>query len=373
MEMTIYIILVVFSILVGLLLRVYKQNSKNRKKYSVIMALFVGAVIGFRALTIGTDTIVYYNLFYRLENAAFNWGDFAETQLFYILIKVFQSIGLSYNSLKIATGFIFSISIAYVMHKLSDNLIISWMVFICSGLLMLSMNISRQCLSIGIVLVAFVKFKEKKFRLAVILFIIAVLLHNVTLFALVFWPISKIKLNYKSIAAGVALAFMGKLLFNPAIYFFVRLFPAYSRYLDPTWALSIFHRGSNSFSSFFGFNLKMISILFILILSMFVSSQKVLSDEKSKHITEMSPIIALYIMSAMAFGDSAQFIRIVLPIQFLFVVYSANVIQALPGKGLKPLFATGFVLMLNVRFVLSLMIDNVGKQEFVPYSFFWMN
>ena len=183
----------------------------SEKTYMIICSLALIFVMGLRSQESGSmDTTMYSRMF----DTAQKYGElrnFLESKEVFDVPFLFSEIGF-YSCMWAAAQFLPSmqwvifITSAFVVFatakfisRHSDDPMVSWLVFICLGLMTFSMNGMRQALAMSICLLAYRFVEEKKlFRFLIIVFI-AILFHkSAIIFALVYL-MRNMKLDFKSI------------------------------------------------------------------------------------------------------------------------------------------------------------------------------
>ena len=181
-------------ILTALILVVFGNivKSKKEKSFIFIVCLWMALIIGLRDYTIGTDTYTYSIIYRVMGNTSLSsyiadngYGEL----LFFILNNIMYSLSLPFQFLLI----IEAILIMWPVYKFTtEHSKIPWfslMLFLGLGSMQQAMNVSRQYIAIGLILIAAIyAFNEqkKKFLLFVIL---AFMFHSSALIAIFIYPI----------------------------------------------------------------------------------------------------------------------------------------------------------------------------------------
>ncbi|MDM8260097.1 EpsG family protein [Limosilactobacillus vaginalis] len=184
-----------FSSLISKFLKPY--NLKKIFLNVTLVILFVFSA--FRALSVGTDTITYFNIFEwmnGLEMPVSEMAKEAHIEYGYIFInKVISSFGGNFRVVMILVSFITLLGIGRYILYFSSNYLTSLIIFIGFTYYFLSFNISRQFLAISIDLfsLSFLLKKEKWKSLTFIL--IAGLIHNSGFLFIVLWLLSQVNIS----------------------------------------------------------------------------------------------------------------------------------------------------------------------------------
>lgn len=206
----------------------------------VVIALVMTLVAGFRGLTVGTDTLLYSNMYYRIAGCSDLSDAFPISTItapvYVSYAWVLGRIGFSHQALLLFNALITNIGIAYFIKRSSNRPLISILVYVCLGMFFQSLNGMRQYVAVALALNAYLDFclyGVRKIR-AWILIVLALGIHAT---ALMIFPcviaalyIRNGRHNRKSllIVLSVAAFFSSALVVLSDV--FMRLFPIYSMY-----------------------------------------------------------------------------------------------------------------------------------------------
>lgn len=179
--MTIYIVLAIILSVFSLL--------KDRKWILFLSALLLLIVGGFRAESVGTDTLNYKNLFDWYGDALFN--SLHATEPGYVLLQLFVvRNGLTYNALIFIVQFVSIFLLTLYAKKISHR---PQYVLLCYVLLyyyLYSLNTTRQYLAAPCLLLSFYELDKGSIKKFVLLVVSAMMFHTsafVGFFALLFY------------------------------------------------------------------------------------------------------------------------------------------------------------------------------------------
>lgn len=216
------------------------------KKYFLFCAFFaIALIVGLRGVSTGEDTHHYLEVFDLVSKASWKtvltsiggfqisiWGERVE-YLFALLnkiISIFTNDGqIMLLIVSLLTMHLFA---RFIYRNISDHVFMSTFVFLCNGLFMASFNGIREMLAIAIIINAYDYIKNKHYRTATIIAIIAFFVHMSSIVMIPFFVVfTKVK-NYKKGIRYMTLICMLLLVAIPVIpQLVIYLFPKYSAYI----------------------------------------------------------------------------------------------------------------------------------------------
>jgi len=175
----------------------FKVLSLNTTAYLFFSSTIVGLFEGLRGLQVGTDTHFYFLTMHYSRVIPFktiltsfprmaideHWG-LVETG--YILYNKILSLFFSSDrAVLIITSLLICWGFAHFIKDSCDNVYIGMFFFICGGMYFYSFNVMRQYLAMSICLNCYTLLKKKKYFRSVILFLIAMTIHQSSLVFLI--------------------------------------------------------------------------------------------------------------------------------------------------------------------------------------------
>lgn len=223
------------SLIMGILIPDINENTNRKKTYLLIIFGAMFFYSAFRGSNVGIDTYNYKMSFYEIKNYGL-WQSFSYLRLEkgYILLNYILSC-FSNNAqiVLIITSLFISYSFAQCIYKYSENIVLStflYIIFIFSS----TMNITRQYVALGFILLSFKYLISKKTIKAGILVVIAILFHNTAIVFLPFLVITmpKFKINTKIISLFCIISTVIVYSFDKGLNLLFRIFPIYKRFMD---------------------------------------------------------------------------------------------------------------------------------------------
>lgn len=232
-------IALIFILLFFLALGAAHVKGSEKVGIVVIVALMV-IVAGFRGLSVGTDTRIYSNMYYRIAGCSALDDAFTVSTItapvYVSYAWVLGRLGFSHQALLLLNALITNIGIAVFVKRISREPLWSMLIYFCLGMFFQSLNGMRQYVAIAFALNAYLDFwfYGLKRPRAWILIVSAAGIHSTALM-LVPGIIAVLYMRKKGHSKkGILVVSLAAVLFSVAIVFlsnvFIRFFPAYSMY-----------------------------------------------------------------------------------------------------------------------------------------------
>ena len=345
-----FIIMILLILVIGIL-TFYKGTSDKRKKIFLILSTIVlFFFMGFRDLSIGTDTKLYYTIFnIQSSKTFFEILTSGDSSILYVLYNKVLSLFFHFdNTIVLFNSLIILVLSARFIYKNSEHVVISQLLFIGLFHYFSAFNIARQYIAILIIANGFTMLKENKIGKYCIYCIIATLVHNTAIIGFCLIPLALVKLNKKTIMLYTVILSTIVVFLNPVMELFAKLFPHYQMYLSGEYMES---GGSGNY-------VLVIIHLFISVLA-FLTNQKKDTEKDYNMLFIINNIaIILILLSARIVVLS----RISLYFTIFAVVFIPKVFEKIKGKNLLYLL---FILLILVPTFVRL---KKGDSEVVPYK-----
>lgn len=195
---------------------------KNNNIYIIVVSLVLVLVLGLRGLTVGIDTINYYNLFTYVKNMELNQL-FVGISFEYGYRMLQYVIGLAFNEyqfLLICVASFYILVVSHHIYKYSKNPNLSYILFILYGFYTFAFSTTRQTIAIAFIMIAY-EFIDKRQLLRFLSFVLIAASFHIT--ALIFIPsywITKFKFNKFTISLFAIITLL-MLYFRPVIVLFL--------------------------------------------------------------------------------------------------------------------------------------------------------
>lgn len=192
--MTVYIFLI---ILLSISL-FFKQEKRFGKIVYLLDAFIIFAVIAFRDVSVGIDTVKYVEL--GLGGLEYAESKASIELLWMAFLSFFMGVSSNEQLFIVFTAILEFVPLFLFINKESDNRVLSLLLFVVlvTGLCSY-MTTLRQSVAVGFILMSFYFLKEKKYVFSALFFLLALGFHSTAILALIFVIFSF--LNYKKFIA----------------------------------------------------------------------------------------------------------------------------------------------------------------------------
>ncbi len=351
--MIIYLSLYFAIILIGIF--TFCKGTSDRKK-KVFLGIVFGLMIlvmGFRDKTVGTDTILYCNIF--KHNITFEFSNILGQNDFTFLYSLYNHLlsFLSHDSSIIIlfnSGIIIYLTLRFI-YKNSDNVVISILLFMLLYHFFHAMNISRQYIAVMIIANAYEYLKSGKSLKFAMWVCIATLIHNTSLIAFALIPLAKLK-NKKQKNIFLLVFAIVCLFWNNFFAMFTNIFTHYSMYMDSSF---IDARGEN----------KKIIITFIYFLFQviyLVSKSKINDIEEKKKMDMLYYINWIAILIGICSTRTLLLSRIEVYFSIFNIIFIPKVINLQKDKVIYY-----YILLILLMIPMIFLLYN-GISGVIPYS-----
>ena len=363
--MTIYIILMLTVLLIGAAFNV--NYTQKRKRYFLILFFtIITALAMLRKYTVGIDTKHFcngYKLISKLnwdsfDNINYEWG-------FAALCKLLNYISPDPQLLIIVSSLLIFPPVGRFIYKNSDDVVLSTYIFISLNIFSMNLNVMRQSIAVGIILLGIEYLKKDKNLTFTAFVLFASLFHKSALLCLIMLVFyrrnyTKITLLY-TVIASVA-GFMGtKYVFK----FAVNIFEDYSGYIDSEFATS------NYFGTAFNLSICVIILIFGLI---YYRTDGIYLLKKELN-NQISYEFQAYSLSSCLFClvvgmQMTILLRAKLYFTIFYISWLPNAIYTVVFKDMRVFYRLLFISFTMLYFI----IVAIYRPEWygvVPYKFFW--
>lgn len=356
--MAIYVFLLVFIIVLGIIMFYKKNNLEisekkvSRKLYLIISFSVLCVVMAFRGLSVGTDTKLYVSIFNNYSNMS--WIDvltFKDAFIgFAIFNKIVSVISADSHAILVAAAVLTCFLTARFIYKNSDHVVYSTALFILFYHYLNCFNIFRQYIAIMIVVNALPLLIKKKTLKYALICILAMSIHNTAVMALLLLPLSKMEFDKKSVAIYTVIMFFTIFLAPLAMNKFAELFPHYQMYFE------------NQYMNYSGYGLIILIMIYCFISFMaIISRNKTYKDEEKRKFMLLLMINNLAIIANIMSYKYFILYRVSLYYSIYLIIFIPMVFDRF-NKNLL-IYVMFFIIML-VPFT-SKLISNDG--QIIPY------
>lgn len=184
-----------------------KRYLKNSNKITIFLCVVLWIIAANHSLEVGTDTYNYFQNFKNIlneENMYYNQG-LQRGWYFYNL--VLYKIG-NYNVFMYVCYAIIMGGVFIFIRKYSPNLVMSLLLFVLLYYYCSSLNIMRQFIALGVVLIAYALFLNKDIKKFMLFICFASLFHYTAILLIPVYFLTKINLSSRLVYFLVFISFM---------------------------------------------------------------------------------------------------------------------------------------------------------------------
>lgn len=350
----------ILILVISILFPKNKETGKEPKLFMFLSCITVMLFVGLRSRYMGSaDTNNYARLFERLGNISFSQavitpgqsiGDFifeegGFTLYMWALAQLFNN---AQPFIFISTA-ITTILVARFIYKNSEDELVSWIAYICLGLMTFNMNGMRQSLAMAICLASYDFAKDKKFFKFFLTVFLAFLFHKTAFIFLLVYPLC----NYKPSGAK-----------NMVLGGLTGLFLIFSRQLAALydeWAGKDYAAGE-SFDS----GGEVVVAIYLLLIALCVVYVCFFKGKDSASVRNLGILLGVGFIFYFSRYISTQIFERLSYYYFYFSLLIFPKLSDLFDEDSKPLYKVIFIGLAIVLF-----LYRVSKGDFAGYTFFW--
>jgi hypothetical protein len=173
--------------------------SKRYNRYIVVIFFFVFIVmIGYRDISVGSDTKNYENIFKAAERNGVSYIE----PLYWVLNKLVVAFGGDLRMMMLVSAFVVLLFF-YLATKKSSNILFSFFCIFSLYYLFYAMNIIRQIIAVAVIFYGYTFLERDKIKQFLFWVVIAMLFHVSAVLGLIALFIRKIKLSEMKILLGI--------------------------------------------------------------------------------------------------------------------------------------------------------------------------
>ncbi len=224
-----------FSLILGVLIPNLNENKNRKRIYLFVIFCIMFLYSALRGANVGIDTYNYNMRFYEIQSYGL-WDSFVYLRLEkgYILLNyILSSIFNNPQAVIVVTSLFITYAFAKCIYEYSENVVLStflYIMFFFSS----TMNITRQYIALGFIMLAFRHIIDKRVIKTALLFTVAILFHNTAIVSLPFLVLTmpKFKINIKTILLSCFVSIVILYGFDGVLNLFIKIFPVYGRFMS---------------------------------------------------------------------------------------------------------------------------------------------
>lgn len=358
--MTIYIMLVFIILIEAAFIFIGKSSRVKNKVYTILVFFQLFILSGLRGRNVGSDTEVYLNLFDNIKNNI-HWNEFGE-RFEYGYLALNRIIGYFFESSQVLlfiTSFFIVGVVSLFIYKYSDNIWLSFHLFITLMFFYSSMSAIRYYIAISIILISIkYVYKEKLFKF-IICVLIASLFHYTALVFIVVYYINRMKFTRRNILTIFLASIIGFISFNKILSIGLSIFPQYVSYLTTSYI------GETQLSAVINLIISICLLLLGLILD-----KKHETLFKYKHMEKIGySMLLLQIFFAVLALRASLFIRFYNYFAIFNIIYIPMQVKKIKDINLKYIYIYG-VWIVSFLYNIIILVYKPEWNILVPYKTF---
>lgn len=274
----------------------YRKELKKKKAFIIMVSILLLLIISFRDISVGTDSYAYlkdYQINYNILPFSSFIEFIKEENGFRVILLILHRLGINWRGFQILYAALVTISLGLFCYKYSDNLFITYLLYVTIGTFAMSLTGIRQTIAIALVLFIYNLLDNKKYVPALLLYVVASSIHYTALFMIILFFLELLIKNKKRnfsfwIFIGIIIPILS--------YFFTKkILDIFSFLLLDKYKYSGYYTTLNSTLN--PVVIIMYSILFLYILTGIILSKNKLTDKDIKFFILSSFFIGCYLAS----------------------------------------------------------------------------
>ena len=327
----------------------YKMTERKKKQFLILCGTILVLFIGFRSRFVGsTDSLNYYNIFSQAIDST-SLKDFYNPNGveigFQLLLWIFSRITNNPQWIFLISALIYITCLSVFIYKNSDDVILSFTIYITLGLMIFMIQGMRQSIAMSICLLSFEFVKIKKLKQFLLLIFLATMFHQTAIVFIVVYFLSLLKIKVTHISIFLFFSFLS--------LFFVDIIISYANV--------IFNRSYTVTVDSGGFVAASIYLLLVIFDILFNKDLK-----KLQHESTIFYILLLGFLSyIMRYLGSLAAERISFYFMFSQLIVLPNTISKLPSEEKR------IIRMIIYALAIGLFAYRLSNSDLIPYRFFW--
>ncbi len=350
----------ILILVISILLPKNKETEKASKWFMILCSIAVMLFVGLRSRYTGSvDTSNYARIFERLRGVSFSRailipgqtiGDFiSEEGGFTLYMWAIAQLFDNAQPFIFISSAITTLLVGRFIYKNSDDEVVSWIAYICLGLMTFNMNGMRQSLAMAICLVSYDFAKEKKFLKFFLTVFLAFLFHKTAFIFLLVYPLC----NYKP--SNIKNTVLGGLT-GLFLIFSRQLAALYDEWAGKNYA------ADESFDS----GGEVVVAIYILLIALSVLYVCFFKGKESASVRNLAILLGAGFVFYFSRYISTQMFERVSYYFFYFSLLLFPKLKDLFNEDSKPLYK-----VILICLAITLFCYRVSKGAFADFTFFW--
>ena len=352
--MYIYLMMICIIAISGIIF--FKSTKSNKLMFLILVTLILFGVMGFRDISVGTDTRLYCSL-YEADSAK-SFLEIIQSDGKYLLYSLYSKVVSLFSSDPLliikANSFVICILLLIFVYRNSQTKLTTIMLFITFYHFFSAMNIARQYIAVLLVANAiyYLISENKSIIKYSLICICATLIHSTAIISFLLIPFWMIRKSDKKIKLYIFIIFLACILYPNIMKLFAEVFPHYSMYFG------------NEMLEEVGQNRKIIITIiymFFWFVMLYILKYKKLDDNKKERfklyffINSIAIILGIISLKVMLLS------RIEIYYSIFAIIYIPEILDYFREKNF---YKFGFVIIMFIPMIIQLIGNN---SDVLPY------
>ena len=350
-----------YIIIIFMILDLSTNNTKIKKRLSIVLMIILTLLAMLRNKSVGTDTEIFCSTFLTVNELTIKECLNSRFEVFNILLfKLIGIISKEPQILIIMSSIIINIGVYIFIIKNSKNPLTTTILYFTLNYYFIFMCLMRQAFALVMILIGYEMLKNNRNILFCVCVLLASLFHTSAIIFLILLPLKKINKKVNVVFIVILCSIIGFLIGTNLLKISVHILSDYAKYLDSSYIGSSYvTAGLYSLTSFC-----------FLIFGLKVPSSKMM-DRESKldnNYELLKWIIAVGTIISSISIKVALFSRIYIYFGFFSILWLSNSIHLLTKKS-NMLMWKMIIYVFTMFYVI--IISKYDWYGIFPYSFFW--
>lgn len=374
--MTIYIVAILLLSITGIIFNVNK-SSTSRKVYLIFAFLVLAFIAGLRSYYVGSDTKQYWDAYTRIGKMS--WAQSINVRYefgFFALCKILFMINPYPQLLTLVTSCFISFAVCVFVYFNSRNIVQSVFLYITLTIFTNYMNIMRQAIAIGIILIGLEFLKRKRLRnyaiYATFVFV-ATQFHSSALIMILVLVFAKIKYSRKIMRIMLAVTAMVFVAHGVIFRVVEIVLPRYMAYVG----------SKNDFTNYFAAVIEAAMCVGFLLMGVLLRGrddnakreEREIQFDRTRKIKPLDYDLMAWLMSFAVFFmvitvKSNIFLRTAEYFRCFYFVWIPNALFSIQNNKNRT-FLTYVVMIVAVLYFIIVETVRPEWHQAIPYEFYW--
>lgn len=350
-----------YIIIIFMILDLLTNNTKIKKKLSIVLMIILTLLAMLRNKSVGSDTNLFCSAFLLIDKLPIL--ECLETRYEFLNIILFKIIGIfckDAQALIIVSSIIINFSVYKFIINNSKNPLTTTILYFTLNYYFIFLCLMRQAFALTMILVGYEMLKKGRKNLFCVFIVLASLFHTSAIIFLILLPLKKINKNVNVLFIVIPFSIIGYLLGKNILSVSVNIISEYTKYMDSSYIGS----------SYITAGLYTLTSFIFLLFGLTVPSKLAIESEYKNDINYnlLKWIIGVGTIFSAISIKVAVFSRVYIYFGFFSILWLSNSIHLLNKK--NNLIIWKFIIYLFTMLYV-IVISKFNWYGVFPYNFFW--